>query len=305
MTLNPYSMIDGITWPAVPPPKSAGLLAIQYQLEQTQWMPPAELERHQFEQAAVLLRHAITTVPHYREKYRACALHDKLDIHAWRALPMLERSEVQEYFEQMKSSAVPPSHGNIRMTTSSGSTGRPLKVLGTDTTHFFWLSLTLRDHVWQRRDLTKKLSVIRTKITGGASPGWGEWSDSIVSGPSSALNIEADVDKQLDWLIVEDPEYLLTHPTNLHALVSRAAERGVCPANLRETRTFGEMLQPDLRELVDKTWGAKLTDNYSAEETGYIALQCPEKRALPYPVGKPAGRDIEPAWGTVPTRRNR
>ena len=269
-------MIDGITWPVIPPPKSAGLLAIQYQFDQSQRMPPAELERRQFEQADVLLRHAIATVPRYREKYRSFTVPDKLDMHAWRSLPMLERSEVQEHFEQMKSTAVPLSHGNPRVYGSSGSTGRPLKVLGTDTTHFFWLSLSLRDHVWQRRDLTKKLAAIRSKVADGASPGWGEWSDSIVSGPSCALNIGADVDRQLDWLIAEDPEYLLTHPSNLHALVSRAAERGLRPAKLRETRTFGEMLQPDLRELVSNTWGAKLTDNYSAEETGYIALQCPE-----------------------------
>jgi phenylacetate-CoA ligase len=276
MTLTPYSMIEGISWPAIPPPKSAGLLAMQYQFEQSQWLPAAELERHQLGQAAVLLRHALDTVPYYRAKYGTVAVPEKLDWDAWRSLPLLERSEIQEHLDQMKSISVPPSHGNLRVHGSSGSTGRPLKVLGTDTTHFFWLCLSLRDHVWQRRDLTKKLAAIRTKITGGSSPGWGEWSDSIVSGPSSALNIEADVDQQLDWLIAENPEYLLTHPTNLHALVSRAAERGVRPANLCEARTFGEMLQPGLRELLRQVWGAKLTDNYSAEETGYIALQCPE-----------------------------
>lgn len=276
MTLIPYSMIDGITWPAIPAPKSAGLLAMQYQFEQSQYLPAAQLEQHQLEQAALLLRHALDTVPHYREKYSSFAFPGKLDMESWRSLPMLERSEVQEHFEQMKSKSVPRGHGNLRVYGSSGSTGRPINVLGTDTTHFFWLCLSLRDHVWHRRDLTKKLAAIRSKVAGGTSPGWGEWSDSIVSGPSCALNIETDVDRQLDWLIAENPDYLLTHPTNLHALVTRAAERGVRPANLRETRTFGEMLQSDLRERVRQAWGAKLTDNYSAEETGYIALQCPE-----------------------------
>lgn len=280
MTLNPYSMIDGISWPVIPTPLAAGLMAMQYQFEQSQWLPAAELERHQLDQAAVLLRHAFTTIPHYREKYGAFAVpakldRNRLDWEAWRSLPLLERSEVQVHLERMKSTAVPPSHGNLRVYGSSGSTGRPLNVLGTDTTHFFWLSLSLRDHVWHQRDLSKKLAAIRTKITSGTSPGWGEWSDSIISGPSSALNIQTDVDEQLDWLIAENPEYLLTHPTNLHALVTRAAERGVRPSKLRETRTFGEMLQPDLRELVRQVWGAKLTDTYSAEETGYIALQCP------------------------------
>lgn len=276
MTLTPYSMIDGISWPVIPTPLGAGLMAMQYQFEQSQWLPTAELERHQLDQAAVLLRHALGTVPRYREKYGAFAIPGKLDWDTWRSLPLLERSEVQEHFERLKSTPVPPSHGNIRVYGSSGSTGRPIKVLGTDTTHFFWLCLSLRDHVWHKRDLAKKLAAIRTKVTSGTSPGWGEWSASIVSGPSAALNIMAGVDEQLDWLMAENPGYLLTHPTNLHALVTRSAELGLCPANLCETRTFGEMLQPGLRELVRQVWGIKLTDMYSAEEVGYIALQCPE-----------------------------
>lgn len=276
MTLTPYSMIDGISWPVIPTPLGAGLMAMQYQFEQSQWLPAAKLERHQLDQAAVLLRHALGTVPRYRERYGAFAVPGQLDWDTWRSLPLLERSEVQEHFERLKSTPVPPSHGNIRGYVSSGSTGRPIKVLGTDTTHFFWLCLSLRDHVWHKRDLAKKLAAIRTKVTSGTSPGWGEWSDSIVSGPSAALNIQAGVDEQLDWLMAENPDYLLTHPTNLHALVTRAAERGLRPANLCETRTFGEMLQPGLRELVRQVWGVKLTDMYSAEEVGYIALQCPE-----------------------------
>lgn len=281
MALTPYSMIDGISWPLIPSPLGAGLMAMQYQFERSQWLTAAELERNQFDQAAVLLRHALDTVPHYREKYGALSLPGKLergslDRDAWRSLPLLERSEIQQHFERLKSTRVPPSHGNIRVYGSSGSTGRPIKVLGTDTTHFFWLCLSLRDHVWHRRDVAKKLAVIRTKVKSGTSPGWGEWSSSIVSGPSVALNIQTDVDEQLDWLIAENPDYLLTHPTNLHALVTRAAERGRRPAGLCETRTFGEMLQPDLRALVRQVWGIRLTDMYSAEETGYIALQCPE-----------------------------
>ncbi len=276
MTLTPRSMIDGISWPLIATPLGAGLMAMQYQLDHSQQLPPEKLERHQLDQAAILLRHALATVPYYREKYGTRALPDKLDCDVWRSLPFLERSDIQQHFELMKSSGVPPSHGNSRMYGSSGSTGRPIKTLGTDTTHFFWLSLSLRDHVWHQRDLTKKHGAIRTKVNNGTSQGWGEWSVGIVSGPSSVLNIEAPVDQQLDWLIVENPSYLTTHPTNLHALLTRAAERNLHPTNLCEVRTFGEMLQPDLRDLVRQVWGVKLTDMYSAEEVGYIALQCPE-----------------------------
>ncbi|MDH4215493.1 MAG: hypothetical protein OEV23_01145 [Gallionella sp.] len=276
MPLTPYSTLEGISWPAIPSPKGAALLAMQYQLDQSQWLPATELERRQFDQAARVLRHALATVPYYREKYGAFAMPDTLDRETWRSLPLLERSEIQEHSERLKSTAIPPGHGNLRSHSSSGSTGRPIKVLGTDVTHFYWLSLTLRDHAWHRRDLTKKLAVIRAKIASGTSPGWGEWSDSIVSGPSSTLDIQADVDSQLDWLAAENPACLLSYSTNLHALLTRAAERGIRLPELREVRSFGEMLRPGLRDLSRDVWGAKLTDMYSAEEAGYIALQCPE-----------------------------
>ena len=45
---------------------------------------------------------------------------------------------------------------------------------------------------------------------------------------------------------------------------------------LREVRTLGEASTPDLRALCREAWGVPLVDVYSAEEVGYIALQCPE-----------------------------
>jgi len=41
------SSIDGIVWPAVAEPQASALLAILFQLEQSQWWPPAELSRRQ------------------------------------------------------------------------------------------------------------------------------------------------------------------------------------------------------------------------------------------------------------------
>jgi len=251
-------------------------MAMQYQLEHSQWLPTAEIERRQFQQAGVLLRHALASIPHYREKYGELAIPEKLDWDYWRTLPLLERSEIQEHFERLRSSRVPPSHGQVISYGSSGSTGRPIKALGTDTTHFFWLCLSLRDHLWHGRDFEKKHAAIRSKVEQGNVAGWDEWSDSFVCGPAAMLNIQTDVDKQLDWLLAENPEYLITHPSNLHALVIRAGERRARPNNLHEVRTYGEMVKPELRELVHQAWDMPLIDIYTAEEVGYIALQCPE-----------------------------
>lgn len=275
MELHPRPSVDGIVWPALASPRSASLLAMLFQLEQSQWLSPENLRLRQMQQATLLLRHAVESVPYYRRRFGELDARP-LDERAWRSLPILEREDIQEHFETLKSTNVPATHGQSWTYGSSGSSGRPITVLGSEVTRHYWQALSLRDHIWQGRDFSGKLAAIRSKVERGSRPGWFEQSDGLLSGPACALNIREDVDAQLNWLVAENPHYLITHPSNLRALASRALQRGIRVSRLRETRTFGEMLPPDLRELCRQAWGVGLTDLYSAEEVGYIALQCPQ-----------------------------
>ena len=273
--LVPAGIISQIDWPPVPTARAAAFLAMLFQLEQSQWLPAEELARRQLAQAGRLLQHAFDTVPHYREKYRDWE-GGRLDWARWRELPMLQRAELQSHGAALRSTREPPGHGNVRRYGSSGSSGQPVNVLGNDTTHFFSLVLGLRDHVWHRRDVMLKHGAIRSKVERTRATGWGEWADSLHCGPAAMLNIGSDLATQLDWLFDERPAYLLTHPSNLQALLEYARSAGRTPDFLREVRTFGEMLKPGLREAVKAHWNVRLSDLYSAEELGPIALQCPQ-----------------------------
>jgi phenylacetate-CoA ligase len=46
--------------------------------------------------------------------------------------------------------------------------------------------------------------------------------------------------------------------------------------SLLQLRTIGETLTDEQRQLFHKAWGVKTVDCYTCEESGYIALQCPE-----------------------------
>jgi phenylacetate-CoA ligase len=74
----------------------------------------------------------------------------------------------------------------------------------------------------------------------------------------------------------ERPEYLLVYPSNAAELARAALLKNVRLGSLREVRTMGEALSADTRALCREAWGAPVVDMYSAEEVGYIALQCPE-----------------------------
>jgi len=273
------SAVPGVSWPAIPGQEAAPLLALQFQLERTQWLPPARLLELQFRQLEVLMRHAHDTVPYYRERWRG--LYDPgapLTPECFAQVPFLTRSDLRAHFEALKSTATPAAHGAVAESRTSGSIGSPVRVLKTALNELWWQAFTLRDHRWHRRDLGGKLAAIRQAVEDGESEGWGPATDGVlVTGPCATLHIRSDVDTQLAWLERHRPHYLLSYPSNVAELARRSVARGVSLLGLNEVRTIGEVLTGETRELCRQAWGAPVTDMYSSDEAGYHALQCPER----------------------------
>ncbi|MCZ7653433.1 MAG: hypothetical protein M5R42_02830 [Rhodocyclaceae bacterium] len=201
---------------------------------------------------------------------------DGLGWESFQTLPLLTRKALQSGFDSLRSSAMPPGHGAVVQGQSSGSTGTPVRFLQTAVTQFFWNALTVREHLWQERDFSGKLVAIRIKVKEGSWPDWGLPVAALFrTGPGATLNVRTDVERQLAWLVREDPDYLITHASNLHALAELSLKQGVRLPRLRPARTYSEALRPDLRETVRAAWGVQIADGYSCEEAGNIALQCP------------------------------
>jgi phenylacetate-CoA ligase len=268
----------GATWPAITSSGAAAVLGILFQLESSQWLPADRLQQLQLRQLENLLRHAYATVPYYRASWAGkFDPQQPLTIERLSALPLLSRRDLQGRFEELKSAAVPAEHGGTQETRSSGSTGAPVRVLKTQLLQLLWRSFTLRDHLWHRRDLRAKLAGIRHGIPEGEFGNWGPASDGIVAtGPAVALGVRSDANAQLQWLIRHEPGYLLTYPSIAAELARLSLESGARLLNLREVRTLGEQLAPEVRELCRKAWSVPVVDVYSADEVGYVALQCPE-----------------------------
>lgn len=251
------------------------MLALQYQFEQSQWWPEERLRELQMVQFGNVFRHAMATVPYYRERFATWA-QGAMDWDRFRELPVSSRHDIQLAGDAMHSSAPPPGHGTVISTQSSGSTGSPLITRGTAWTQLMWQALLLRDHLWHGRDLGGKLAAIRSKTENQSFADWGPATAAFVTGPSAVLSLVIDLDQQLRWLEAENPDYLLTFATNLRALAKRGMELGIRLPALKQARTYGETLQPDTRDIVREAWGVEITDSYSSEELGYIAIQCPE-----------------------------
>jgi len=270
------SAVSGIVWPAVPDDGNAMLLSLLYQLDHSQWLEPQQIRLRQLGQLRLLLRHAIDNVPLYARTLQGLHSED-VGEDAIGELPILGRRDLQASFEALCSQTLPEGHGQVGEGQSSGSTGMPVRFLQTGLTQLFWNALTLREHAWHGRDFNGKLAAIRIKVEEKRWPDWGLPVRALYrTGPAATLNVRTDVDTQLDWLFRENPEYLITHASNLAALAEASLRRGVNLPALRQARSYSELLTQETRNLVMKAWGVGVADMYSCEEAGHIALQCAE-----------------------------
>ena len=264
--------MPGIAWPAISVPHAAAKLALLHQLEHTQWLSPRRLHELQLRQLQLLLRHAAATVPYYRERWGKGAI----SAQDFAGLPLFRVRDLQDNYEHLKSEAIPPEHGIVFEVRTSGSAGTPKRVLKCQLSQLFWHALTLREHLWQRRDLGGKLAAIRRGAS-GTHPSWGAATEgAFATGRAVGLRVETDVDAQVAWLQREDPSYLLTYPSVLAELARICRSRGIRFPALLQARTMSEIVFPELRQLCREAWGVPVIDMYSAEEVGTIALQCPE-----------------------------
>jgi len=286
---RPLPLVSGIPlveWPVLPAPHAATLLSVLFQLEHSQWWSPDAIGRAQAAQLAPLLDHAERTVPFYADTLASCgrAQGSAPTSEQWLRIPVLSRPRLQMAGASLVSAAIPAEHGDTSQMMTSGSTGRPVATVGTDVTQLFWRALTVRDHQWHGRDYSAKLAVIRQFPAASAPPpegsggtNWGPATRGLFNtGPCALFDINHTLAEQAEWLQREDPGYLLTYPSNARALARHFSLTGAELPGLLEVRTFGELVEPGVREECRKAWGVRLVDMYSSQEVGYIALQCPE-----------------------------
>ncbi len=249
-----------------------------FQLQQTQWWPEERLLARQLEQIRLLGEFARRTAPFYAGRLDTITglAPGSLTLDAFRRVPVLKRADIQDVGEGLFSRAPPPEHGGIHRMRTSGSTGEPVHVRTTDVAGMMNTAVSLRYHLWHRRDFTGKNIIIKGLKSNIDVQKGESWVLGYPTGPSMAFNQTLPPNDLFDMVIREDPHYLQCRPYALGELIRRSRELGVKPGRLREVRTVSEVLGDELRRQCRHAWGVPVSDNYSSEEFGILAVQCPD-----------------------------
>jgi phenylacetate-CoA ligase len=285
MRTTPRSSVRDVVWPAIVTGQASTVLAVAFQLEQSQWWSAEELQAQQYRQLAPLLRHARTTVPFYQNRFDDAGLTGEQPItpESWLRIPLLTRQDVRQRQADLTSNAVPRAHGKSYRNKTSGSTGEPLEVIGTQINGLFWQSVALRDDFWQRRALGGGVVAIRSgryksdPLAVHDLPTWGLNPPTLYkTGPLTIFYHLTPIPRQAELLEARNPHYILTYPSNARALCQHARKHPVRLPSLEALHTYGEVVTPGIRAACRETLGVPVQDVYSCEELGFIALQCPQ-----------------------------
>jgi phenylacetate-CoA ligase len=279
-------------WPAPVGGMQATTLAVLHELEHSQYLPPEELKARQYRQLGFLVAHAAKRMKFWRERFSAAGFDPAapIDDETWARLPILSRAEAQEAGAALHCSTLPKQHGETTTDKTSGSTGVPLIVKRSAITLFYWNVFTLREEMWHARDFSGKLAAIRADFSrphGDAGrwvrslPNWGPpVAAHYPTGPSALFDIRSSTDDQIAWLQDFAPDYLLSFGLNLQILARHCLAHGITLPTLKGVRSSGEVLSDEARAACRQAWGVEVADMYSAVETGYLAIQCPEAGRL-------------------------
>lgn len=252
------------------------------QLEESQWWDKEKLRAGQLQQLKQLLAYTIVYSPFYKERLKSIDPNE-LTFEQFQQIPVLTRADIQANGKAIDCTQIPTSHGRVSEVMTSGSTAEPVSVRTTGLTALIWNAINLREHLWHEREIDSRTASIRWRsdAVGKAPKGaiFEDWGMPInqfyKSSAAYYLNSSSNVSDQIIWLEKIKPEYLMTHPSNMQAILEECRRQKKSLSFIREIRTVGESVSPAQRQLVEQEMGIKIVDFYSSQELGYIALQCP------------------------------
>ena len=272
--------LEGVTWPRMYTGPNLVLMALLAELDRTMWLDPRVIAAEQFKQLRLIVAHHMAHSPQFAARMLAAGLTaaDITDAASLRRLPPLRRLDIQRAGDSFFSRHIPQSHGQPGETRTSGSTGEPVRIRKTQIDALFWTAHAIRDHLWARRDFGHRLLSIRADIWKySESPNWGQpIADIWQTGRSIGMPATYDMREQLRIIKQFQPGILLIYPNNLNIILDEMAADGGDFGFIKHVKTIGETVHQWQRDKTRAVLGLKIEDNYSSNEMGCMAMQCPD-----------------------------
>ena len=246
-------------------------------LAETERLSPGDLQSYQEKLLEPLLLHARQYVPFYGQRLAPVFRNGALDLGRFNDIPILTRAQAQANVKALASVDLPPHVGGVETEETSGSTGRPFVHRRNALVTIANLALTDRVLGWWDFDGNKTMATFISRHPERAPPPSGAtvtgWRTGF-SGLHHLIDMWADTEVQIDWLLERKPHYLTAYSSALLALAERVQRRGVS-LRFERINSIATAMSDEIRQACRDVFGARPIDQYGAQEVGLIACECP------------------------------
>lgn len=277
--MNLYTqLVSGFIFPLHERLKQHSTVAVRIEMEQMQWLKPAQLKTLQFERLKAFLTDVEQHVPYYRQLFRAldfvpAELDSLADLSR---LPLIGKADIRAHTKALKAdNAVGLSRFN-----TGGSSGEPL---------IFYIGKKRVSH-----DVAAKWRATRWWGVDIGDPEMVIWGSPIELGAQDRIKLIRDQllrthllpafemsPQKLDGFIrqiqARRPKMLFGYPSALAHIADHAGKTGKKLDDLGVKVAFvtSERLYDHQREKIEAVFGCPVANGYGGRDAGFIAHQCP------------------------------
>ncbi|HEY3799926.1 MAG TPA: AMP-binding protein [Caulobacteraceae bacterium] len=258
------------------------------QLVVNEFAAPRTIAAFQDQRLRQLVAVAFERTPYYRDRIAALGL-DRLTFGGQidlPRLPILTKQEVIDNFDALHAQGLPEDQRAAVMTTSSGTTGRPVRVAMSRPADVMFGILAHRRRRWARLDPMGTVCAIKIashfpRQHGALMPDgqvwradrWQSLGAHFETGPAYGFNVWTPHEQQVAWLKQIRPDYLETYSTTMEEL-AYANDCATPSDTIKALFSSAISTAPSTRRLVERIYGAPLHDAYGLNEIGAVANQC-------------------------------
>lgn len=257
-----------------------GILRLRRFFERSQWLPLDGLKRYQEGRLRRVIDQAYNHVPFYRRLFdeRHLKPHDIRKPEDLHKLPFLSRDNVRARYDQLRADNASSFRPAEALTT--GTTGTPLRFLVDRPSNVLEFVYYWRHWGWAGFRLGDPFAELRwdyfNRRAETAEELW-HYQPAFRRLLLNSVRISRERIGVYAWALRKfRPKFIHGRPSNLYCLALFLRERSLDDIPFMAAFTGGEVVLPEHRVMIEKTFGCKVLDHYAHMERCMAVTQCPE-----------------------------
>lgn len=247
------------------------------ELENTQWLSPAEIQALQLDKLRRLLAHAYVNVPFYRKRFDDAGLHpDQIQtLEDYQRVPVLTKDDIRQNLEQLV--AANCQRDTLRRNATGGSTGVPLVFYQDSSFETSNWASRMRYRKWYGFEMGDKAAFL-----------WGMDCDIPSSDWLKRLKLRLRRERWLNsfnvseekmaafarHLIAWQPTHIVAYASSLHLFAGFLRQAGLDRIRPAAIESSAEKLWDFQRELIEDVFQCPVFNVYGSREFGGMAAEC-------------------------------